>query len=101
MGTVGETGFRTPTIINTKNETFIKVTPKVTAMVERGTNSDKRRQKCGKTPGRIPAEILQLDEFEPEVDPRTEPEVTTAVEKETKPEVIESAPEAATGTEPD
>ena len=44
-------------------------------MVERGTNSDKRRQKCGKTPGRIPAEILQLDEFEPEVEPRTEPEV--------------------------
>merc|ERR1711962_92165 len=99
--TVGEIGFRTPTIINTKNETFIKVTPKVTAMVERGTNSDKRRQKCGKTPGRIPAEILQLDEFEPEVEPRTEPEANTSVEKETKPEVIVSAPEAATGTEPD
>ena len=30
-------------------------------MLERGTNSDKRRQKKGKSPSRTPAEILDLD----------------------------------------
>lgn len=42
-------------------EKFVQVTPKVRILLERGTNSDKRRQRMGRTPGKTPAEILELD----------------------------------------
>ena len=59
--------------------------------MERGTNSDKRRRHCGKTPAKIPAEILQLDdvESEPEAASEIEPETVNA---EIVPETVE--PEA-------
>ena len=59
--------------------------------MERGTNSDKRRKNCGKTPAKIPAEILQLDdvESEPEAASEIKPETVSA---EIVPETVE--PEA-------
>ena len=64
--------------------------------MERGTNSDKRRKNCGKTPAKIPAEILQLDdvESEPEAASEIEPETGSAeivpetVEPEIEPETV-------------
>jgi hypothetical protein len=32
--------------------------------LERGTNSDKRRQKLGKTPTKTPAELLNIEDLE-------------------------------------
>jgi hypothetical protein len=57
--------------------------------LERGTNSDKRRRHCGKTPAKIPAEILQLDdvESEPEAASEIEPETVSA---EIVPETVET-----------
>ena len=57
--------------------------------MERGTNSDKRRKHCGKTPAKIPAEILQLDdvESEPEAASEIEPETVSA---EIVPETVET-----------
>lgn len=83
---VDEGGFKTPTIIISHPRT-----PKVTALLERGTNSDKRRKNCGKTPAKIPAEILQLDdvESEPEAASEIKPETVSA---EIVPETVE--PEA-------
>ena len=59
--------------------------------MERGTNSDKRRRNCGKTPAKIPAEILQLDdvESEPEAASEIEPETVSA---EIVPETVETKP---------
>ena len=70
----------------------------VTALLERGTNSDKRRKNCGKTPAKIPAEILQLDdvESEPEAASEIEPETVSA---EIVPETVE--PETASEIEPE
>ena len=66
--------------------------------MERGTNSDKRRKNCGKTPAKIPAEILQLDdvESEPEAASEIEPETVSA---EIVPETVE--PETASEIEPE
>lgn len=92
---VDEGGFKTPTIIISHPEKSVKLTPKVTALLERGTNSDKRRKNCGKTPAKIPAEILQLDdESEPEAESENEPETVSAkiapetVEPEIAPETV-------------
>ena len=68
--------------------------------MERGTNSDKRRRNCGKTPAKIPAEILQLDdvESEPEAASEIEPETVSAeidpetVSAEIVPETVETKP---------
>jgi len=89
---VDEGGFKTPTIIiSHPPEMSVKLTPKVTALLERGTNSDKRRRNCGKTPAKIPAEILQLDdvESEPEAASEIEPETVSA---EIVPETVETKP---------
>ena len=66
--------------------------------MERGTNSDKRRKNCGKTPAKIPAEILQLDdvESEPEAASEIKPETVSA---EIVPETVE--PETASEIEPE
>jgi len=94
---VDEGGFKTPTIIiSHPPEMSVKLTPKVTALLERGTNSDKRRKNCGKTPAKIPAEILQLDDVdsEPEAASEIEPETVSAeivpatVEPEIAPETV-------------
>jgi len=94
---VDEGGFKTPTIIiSHPPEMSVKLTPKVTALLERGTNSDKRRRNCGKTPAKIPAEILQLDDVdsEPEAASEIEPETVSAeivpatVEPEIAPETV-------------
>jgi len=92
---VDEGGFKTPTIIISHPEMSVKLTPKVTALLERGTNSDKRRKNCGKTPAKIPAEILQLDDVdsEPEAASEIEPETVSA---EIVPETVE--PEIAPET---
>merc|ERR1712156_303226 len=63
-----DTVFKTPTILFTKIPRSPEVQPEtenittlhVMPMLQRGTNSDKRRQKKGKTPLKIPADILGL-----------------------------------------
>ena len=54
---------RTPALIKSPGqEAFVQLTPKLNALLERGTDSDKRRKREGKTPGKTPAEILGIDE---------------------------------------
>ena len=53
---------RTPILKKSPGEeAFVQLTPKLNALLERGTVSDKRRRKAGKTPGKTPAEILDID----------------------------------------
>ena len=53
---------RTPILKQSPGEeTFVQLTPKLNALLERGTDSDKRRKRAGKTPGKTPAEILDID----------------------------------------
>ena len=52
---------RTPVLKKSPGEdAFVQLTPKLNALLERGTDSDKRRKREGKTPGKTPAEILDI-----------------------------------------
>ena len=52
---------RTPILKKSPGEeAFVQLTPKLNALLERGTDSDKRRKREGKTPGKTPAEILDI-----------------------------------------
>ena len=55
---------RTPILKKSPGEeAFVQLTPKLNALLERGTDSDKRRKREGKTPVKTPAEILDIGDI--------------------------------------